>query len=195
MSTRLRKLTLLAPAVLAALTLAACGGSHARVTSGTYAGEGGKNAPYLNVGPLVYQVQLSRLLNPYDPEDESYLTGLTAEQKKLEAGQEWFAVFLQVYNNHQDRLPAATQFTVSDTQGNTVTPIIPSAVNPFAYRGGTVPGHGRVPQPNTIAADGPTQGELLLFKLPIASLDNRPISFRVVDPADAAQTASAELDV
>ncbi|HEY2181821.1 MAG TPA: hypothetical protein VGH09_09145 [Solirubrobacteraceae bacterium] len=195
MSTRLRKLTLLAAAVLVALTLAACGDSHTRVTTGTYAGESGKNAPYLNVGPLVYQVQVSRELNPYDPGDGPYLSGLTAEQKKLEPGQEWFGVFVQVYNNHTERLPAATQFTVTDTQGNTYTPIMASAVNPFSYRGGTVPGNGRVPQPDTIAAQGPTQGALLLFKIRTVSLDNRPLTFHVVDPNDAAQTASAELDV
>jgi hypothetical protein len=195
MSTRLRKLTPLATAVLAALTLAACGDSHTKVTTGTYAGESGKNAPYLNVGPLVYEVQVSRELSPYDTEDESYLAGLTAEQKKLEPGQEWFGVFVQVYNNHTQRLPAATQFTVTDTQGNTFTPIVAGAANPFTYRGGTVPGHGRLPQLDTIAAAGPTQGALLLFKIPTASLDNRPWTFRVVDPTDAAQTASAELDV
>ena len=195
MSTRLRKLTLLATAVLAALTLAACGDSHTRVTTGTYAGESGKNAPYLNVGPLVYEVQLSRQLNPYDPGDAPYLAGLTAAQKKLEPGQEWFGVFVQVYNNHTERLPAATQFTVTDTQGNTYTPVMATAANQFAYRGGTVPGHGRLPQLDTIAAAGPTQGALLLFKIQTVSLDNRPLTFHVVDPTDAAQTASAELDV
>jgi hypothetical protein len=195
MATRLRKLTLLAAAVLAALTLAACGDAHPRVTTGTYAGESGKNAPYLNVGPLVYEVQLSRELNPYDREDGPYLAGLTAVQKKLEPGQEWFGVFVQVFNNHTERLPAATQFTVTDTQGNTYTPVMAGGVNPYTYRGGTVPGNGRLPQPDTIASDGPTQGALLLFKIQIVSLDNRPLTFHVVDPTDAAQTASAELDV
>src|ERR1700693_2226816 len=100
MFTRLRKLSLLALVVLAAVALAACGDSHTRVTTGTYAGESGKNAPYLNVGPLVYEVQLSRELNPYDTEDAQYLQGLTPEQRKLEAGQEWFGVFVQGYNNN-----------------------------------------------------------------------------------------------
>ena len=56
-------------AVLAALALGACGDSHTRVTTGTYAGASGKNAPYLNVGPLIYEVQISRELNPYNSED------------------------------------------------------------------------------------------------------------------------------
>ena len=64
MPVRIRKLLLVLPALVAALTLSACGDSHTRVTTGTYAGESGANAPYLNVGPLEYEVQLSRELNP-----------------------------------------------------------------------------------------------------------------------------------
>ncbi len=195
MITRLRKLTPLALVVLAAIALGACGDSHTKVTTGTYAGESGKNAPYLDVGPLVYEVQLSRELNPYDREDAQYLQGLTPEQQKLEPGQEWFGVFIQVYNNGQQRQPVATDYTITDTQENTYTPIIPASTNHFAFRGGTVPGHGRLPELDTIPAEGPTQGALLLFKIQIVSLDNRPLTFKIVDPTDAAQTASAELDV
>ena len=195
MSTRLRKLSILALAMLAATTLASCGDSHTKVTTGTYAGESGKNAPYLDVGPLVYEVQLSRQLNPFDTEDGPYLVGLGGEQSKLAAGQEWFGVFLQVYNNGSQPRQASSEITVTDTQGNTYTPILPSPVNAFAYRGGSVPGHGRVPAPDTIAANSPTQGALLLFKIRTVSLDNRPLTLKVVDPTDAAQTASAELDV
>ncbi len=195
MFTRLRKLTPLALVVLAAIALGACGESHTKVTTGTYAGESGKNAPYLDVGPLVYEVQLSRELNPYDREDAQYLQGLTPDQKKLGPGQEWFGVFVQVYNNGQQRQPVATDFSISDTQENIYTPIVPGPTNEYAYRAGTVPGNGRLPELNTVAANGPTQGALLLFKIQIVSLDNRPLTFKIVDPDDAAQTASAELDV
>src|ERR1700716_868005 len=99
MSSRLRKLSFLALVLLAAVALGACGDSHTKVTTGTYAGESGANAPYLDVGPLVYEVQLSRQLNPYDVEDSAYLQGLSATQQKLATGQEWFAVFMQVFNN------------------------------------------------------------------------------------------------
>jgi hypothetical protein len=192
---RLRKLTILALVLPAALALAACGDSHTKVTTGTYAGESGANAPYLDVGPLSYEVQLSRELNPYSTEDAPYLQGLTPAQQKLEPGQEWFAVFMQVYNNGRHPEPAATDVTIADTQENRYTPITPSAVNPFAYRAGTVPAHGRLPALETTAANGPTQGALLLFKIQTVSLDNRPLELKIVDPQDAAETASAELDV
>ncbi|HUB72837.1 MAG TPA: hypothetical protein VL979_02220 [Solirubrobacteraceae bacterium] len=195
MPSRLRKVQLLLPALLAVLLVSGCGDSHTRVSTGTYAGEGGVDAPYLNVGPLIYQVQLSRELNPADSEDAQYLKGLTAEQSKLEPGQEWFAVFMQVYNNGSRSHTASDQLTLSDTQENVYLPVVPDETNPFAYRGVSVPADNQLPLPGTIADDDPAQGLVLLYKIQIVSLDNRPIELKIVDPEDPSQTASAELDV
>ncbi len=178
------------------LALSACSDdSHTRVTTGTYAGESGQNAPYLNVGPLIYEVQLSRELNPYDTEDAAYLKGLTPAQRLLRPGEEWFAVFMQVYNETSKPHPVSTNLTISDTQENVYTPIVPDATNEFAYRGGLLGPKARLPALNTVAANGPTQGALLLYKIKIVSLDNRPLELKIVDPLNPSQTASAELDV
>jgi hypothetical protein len=190
-----RKLSVAAAALLAMLALSACGESHSRVVTGTYAGESGANAPYLDVGPLIYEVQLSRELNPSNTEDASYLRGLSAEQRQLKPGEEWFAVFVEVFNNSSRELPAAKEISIADTQGNVYTPLAQEEVNPFTYRGGMVPAKGQLPSPGTTAADGPTQGALLLFKIQVVSLDNRPLELKIVDPSNPAQTASAELDV
>jgi hypothetical protein len=196
MSSRLRKSTLaIVLALVAVLALSACGDSHTRVTTGTYAGESGQNAPYLNVGPLVYEVQLSRQLNPANIEDAAYLKGLTPAQAQLAPGQEWFAVFMEVYNHSAVPLPAATNLTISDTQNNIYTPIVPDATNEFAYRGGLVPPKSQLPVPESVASSGATNGALLLYKIQIVSLDNRPLEIKIVDPGNASQTASAELDV
>jgi hypothetical protein len=195
MSSRLRKLPLLAIALLAILALGACGDSHTKVTTGTYAGESGANAPYLDVGPLVYEVQLSRQLNPFDTEDAAYLRGLAPAQRQLAPGQEWFGVFMQVYNHNPRDLPAATSLTVTDTQGNTYSPIVPDQTNEFAYRAGLVPADSRLPGPDSVPSFGPTQGGLLLYKIQTVSLDNRPLEFKIVDPTEPSQKASAELDV
>ncbi|TMK98095.1 MAG: hypothetical protein E6G34_10530 [Actinobacteria bacterium] len=195
MSSPPRRPLFVALALLCALTLAACGDSHTKVSTGTYAGESGANAPYLDVGPLVYEVQQSRQLNPFDVEDAAYLQGLPASARSLGPGQEWFGVFVQVYNNHAQALPAASRLTISDTQGNTYAPVVPDQTNPFAYRAGVVAGHGRLPSLDSTAGAGPTQGGLLLFKISLASLDNRPLTLRIIDPTDSAETASAELDV
>lgn len=195
MKSRLRKPLPLLAALIACVALAACGDSHTRVTTGTYAGESGQNAPYLDVGPLIYEVQLSRELNPTNSEDRAYLTGLTPAQSKLEVGEEWFAVFLQVYNHQHVAHTASTDISLYDTQGNVYTPTTPEAINEYAYRGGTVASKQQIPAPDTTAAASPTSGAVLLFKIKIASLDNRPLELKIVDPEDATQTASAELDV
>jgi hypothetical protein len=195
MSSLLRKSTLTAAALVAVLLLSACGDSHTKVSTGTYAGESGANAPYLDVGPLVYEVQLSRELNPTEVEDSNYLQGLTPAERQLEDGQEWFGVFIQVYNHSGQSHPAATGITISDTQNNVYTPLPTEQTNPFSYRAGTVPGKGQIPAPGSVALSGPTQGALLLFKIKVVSLDNRPLELKIVDPTDPSQTAKAELDV
>src|SRR5579862_221559 len=158
MSRRLRSSWLLALLALAPLLLGACGSSHSRVTTGTYAGESGANAPYLDVGPLVYEVQLSRELNPSDTEDASYLQGLSPAQRALSPGEEWFAVFLQVYNNSDTPSPAASELVLTDTQNNSYLPVTPAAGSPYVYRPKNVPGKGRLPELDTVAGEGPTQG-------------------------------------
>jgi hypothetical protein len=195
MPSPLRKILLAVLALVAVFALGACGDSHTRVTTGTYAGESGKNAPYLNVGPLVYEVQLSRELNPANIEDAAYLKGLTPAEAHLAPGQEWFAVFMQVWNHTSVPLPAATNLTISDTQNNVYTPILPDSENEFAYRGGSVPAKGELPEPESVASQGATGGAVLLYKIQVVSLDNRPLELKIVAPNDASQTASAELDV
>jgi hypothetical protein len=195
MPSRLRKLPLLALSLLAIFALGACGESHTKVTTGTYAGESGRAAPYLDVGPLVYQVQQSRQLNPFDIEDSAYLAGLPAAQRQLLPGQEWFGVFLAVYNHTGQSHPAATSLTVTDTQGNIYSPLQPEPTNLFSYRAGLVPAAGQLPVPDSVASFGPVQGALLLYKIQIVSLDNRPLTFNVADPTNPTQRASAELDV
>ncbi len=52
-----------------------------------------------------------------------------------------------------------------------------------------------IPEPDTTAAFGPTQGAMLLYKIQVVSLDNRPLEVKLVNPLDASESASAELDV
>jgi hypothetical protein len=191
----LRKPTIVGALALVALALGACGNSHTRVTTGTYAGESGKTAPYLNVGPLVYEVQISRELNPANPEDAAYLQGLTPLEAKLGPGEEWLAVSLQVYNENHAAEQASSDITLADTQGNLYTALQPGAANLYAYRGGTVRSNGKLPEPGTPASYGPSQGELLLYKIKVISLDNRPIEIKIRNPLDPQESANAELDV
>jgi hypothetical protein len=192
---RARKTALATLGLLAALALAACGGSHSRVSTGTYAGESGANAPYLNVGPLIYEVQISRQLNPWNNGDSTYLQGVLPAQSRLLPGQEWFGVFVQVFNDTGHGLPATSAITLTDTQHNVYRPIPIGPTNLFAYRGGIVPARGMLPVPGTPSRAFGSQGQLLLFKIATISLDNRPLELKILNPLNPRRSASAELDV
>ena len=180
---------------MAVLALAGCGDSHSKVTTGTYAGESGANAPYLDVGPLIYEVQISRQLNPWNTADATYLQGVPLAQDKLLPGQEWFAVSLQVYNETTKPLLATNAITLTDTQGNVYRPIPIGPTNLFAYRGGIVRSKNMLPIPGTPSRVFGSQGQLLLFKIATISLDNRPLEIHIVNPLNPHSSASAELDV
>jgi len=44
-----------------------------------------------------------------------------------------------------------------------------------------VPPNGLIPTVNSVASEGVIQGSLVLFKLPLSALDNRPLEFVVTD--------------
>ena len=192
---RSRRAALAALGLVAVLTLSACGSSHSRVSTGTYAGESGANAPYLDVGPLIYEVQISRQLNPWNSADSTYLQGVPPSLGRLLPGQEWFGVFVQVYNETTRGLRATGAITLSDTQGNVYRPIPLGPTNLFAYRRGIVPSKGMLPTPGTPSRVFGSQGQLLLFKIATISLDNRPLEIKILNPLNPRRSASAELDV
>jgi hypothetical protein len=175
--------------LLCALLLAACGPSgnnHNGDTEGSY----------IAAGPLAYQVQMSRELNPANVEDRGYLRGLPAGTVAPTGSEEWFGVWLRAQNESKHAARSASDFDILDTQGNTYSPVpLDAAVNPFAYVPQTL-SHGDVlPNPESAAASSPTQGEMLLFKLPTSVYANRPLVLRILDPATRGVLATVSLDL
>jgi len=178
--------------LLITLGLSACGRSHARVVNGDNTGAGGVNSSYLDVGKLQYQVQVSRQLNPSDPEDRSYLAGLPANG--LKPGFQWFGVFVLVLNRTATSQQPTQSFTLSDTQGHSFQPEAPGAQNEYAYRALPIAGKDQIPQADTTAANGPTQAAVLVYKLPVTAYDNRPLTLKITDPTTN-ETGTVQLDV
>jgi hypothetical protein len=181
--------------VLVALALSACGSSHTPLNHEDNTGAGGANSEYITLGGLKYQVQLSRVLNPYKVEDAAYLTGIPASLAQLPAGQEWFGVFMLVLNPSDKPAPAATDFTLSDTQGSTYKPVALPKVNLYAYEPVTLAPGQQIPKVDSTAYYSPTQAALLLFQIPVSEFDNRPLTLTIVDPTDPTQKATVTLDV
>src|SRR3954469_21033760 len=99
-------------AVAAALGLSACGNK----TVSIHAGE--TEGIYLDVGPLKYQVEISRQLNPSIPEDRTFLSDIAPGDRHLGPEELWFAVFVRVENETDKAQSPTSDYTITDTQGH-----------------------------------------------------------------------------
>jgi hypothetical protein len=93
----------------------------------------------------------------------------------------------------QPRDPAYS-FTITDTQGNVYLPSVPDQTNDFAYRATSIPGNGQIPDLASKAYNSPPQGAVILFKVKVASYDNRPLTLAITDPVSG-QVGRVDLDV
>ncbi len=135
---------------------------------------------YVDVGELDYQVQISRQLNPAVVPDRGYFAGLPEYVSPLTEDETWFGVSLRVQNQTDEPHESADAFEIQETTGETFTPIEMSAEdNPLAYEAQEIPPRSVYPDPDELAGDSPTQGGMLLFKIPYSSLGNRPLEFKI----------------
>ena len=89
---------------------------------------------YVDVGPLSYQVQISRYLNPGDTEDKAYLRGLPAGTEQPGKDAVWFGVFMRIKNYSDASQTPASDFVIKDTEGHTFQRTDPDRrVNEYAY--------------------------------------------------------------
>lgn len=176
-------------ALLAALALtgvSACG-------STTDEHVGGSEGSYVTAGELQYQVQISRQLNPDSAEDSDYVIGL-APTVKLEPDEQYFAVFLRAWNRSHDTSHAASRFYLTDTTGKRYDAIpVDTAINRVAWRADDLGPGGQLPAAGSLARENTTQGGLVLFKVPVAAYDSRPLEFHIEPDSGAA--AMVTLDV
>ena len=151
---------------------------------------------YLDINGLKYQIQMSRYLNPADVEDREYLIGLPEGTEELAPNEIYFGVWVRVENTSEDEtLPAATVWEIHDKQENVYRPMaIDAEVNPFVFEPVEVPPKTVIPRASSAAGQGPTQGLLLLFKLEIDSLQNRPLELKFSNGGDSTE-GSYDLDV
>lgn len=185
---RPRLLLIALVALVAAGTLSACGNKEQTVTSAATEG------PYVDAGPLQYQVQISRQLNPSDQEDKGYFVGVKDPEGQLSPTEVWFAVFVKAFNPTNDAHIPAKDFEIEDTVGKRYEPIDIPEDNVFAYRATEIPGGGQLPDIDSLANEGVIGGSMLLFKLTLDSLANRPLVLHI-KTAGTPPEAEIDLDV
>jgi hypothetical protein len=190
---RLRRPLALLAALLASGGLAACGNhpdEHARVLRAANEGL------YLKLGELTYQVEASRQLNPDDLEDRYFLEGVPAAQRRLKPDEVWFGVFLRVENATDKPLAPSGDIKIVDTQETQYRPLTLDDTNVFAYRASdAIPAQEVLPLSDTPAYDSSVRGSLVLFKLTLTTLGNRPLELDIEGNRGPAQTGIIDLDV
>jgi hypothetical protein len=183
--TRLATLVL----ALAAIALSGCGNKVDTAIVGETEGI------YVGVDGLTYQVQLSRILDPASLEDEAYLLGMPEGEAEPTADEVWFGIFMRVENEGDETLESTPAFRIHDTQENEYEPIeLDTETNVFAYEAGPIEPGDLIPPRNSPPSDNTIQGSLLLFKVSVESLGNRPLELEI-ESQQGGDNAIVDLDV
>lgn len=142
----------------------------------------------LELGELLYNVQITRFLNPSNRDDAAYLEGL----EEAPPGEEYLAVFMRINNEGSEPEQVPSSFTVRDSRDAEFEPL--ELENPFALDFGAViePG-GTVPAPDTPAASGPIKGSMVLFLVDQSASENRPLKLEI--PSSDGESGEITLDI
>ena len=194
---------LLAGAVaVAVLGLAACGPEGERGDEARKTLEKGKSATGLREGLIFpvdgihYNVTISRQLNVRDPEDRQYYQGPEPPPESTFLG-----VFIRACNPGASKRARqlSRSIAVVDTQENRFTAIPLPDTNPFSYQPVRLAPGECLPEASSATNFGPTGGVMLLYQLPLSSLENRPLELEIEGVYNAMtgerQTAAVELDL
>ena len=190
--TRSRRLCAVLAALLVSGGLSACGKHQSTGPIRIAETEG----IYLDVNELKYQVQVSRQLNPADVQDKPYLVGIPEEERELTPGEVWFAVGLRVQNETSEPLRPSEEIEIEDTVGEIFHPVELSEENVYAYSAhDEIPARETYPVLDSPGFDTPSRGALLLFKLTLTALNNRPLELTINGRMFPQQTGIVDLDV
>lgn len=150
--------------------------------------------PYFDVGPITYQVQESRQLNPFLPDDAQYFTGVAGAQN-LAPSKLWFGVFLWAKNQTAQTHTTAGRFQLVDSSGHIYYPTtLNASSNPFAWSAMKLSQNGTEPALDSTAASGPTGGSLVLFEVDQSIYSNRPLTLEIFAPG-ATKPSTVSLDL
>jgi hypothetical protein len=152
----------------------------------------------VKINGLTYTVYITRELNLRDPEDHDYYQGPEAPP-----GFNYYGVFIQVCNdvNHthggaSTPVPASA-FRIIDTENKQYYPTPVPKNDIFGYQPRPLSAKDCIPTPGSAAATGPIGGSLLLFKIPVPSIENRPLDLEInpQGPGPVPDSQRIELDI
>jgi hypothetical protein len=180
---RIKRLAITFTVLLALGSVSGCGGGGKLETEG-------EEGTFVKAGDAVYQVQLTRLLNPRQRPDDALLRG----QSALPPDEQYLAVFLKIKNEGSKPYSPPRDMKVVDTVGNEYLPL-DATQSGFGldFAKGIVPG-GVAPPPSSPAAEGPDAAALVLFRVKLESATaNLPLELEV--PTEEKSGTRIKLDV
>jgi hypothetical protein len=179
-----RLLTLLCLAILAT-GVTACGEKDKKQGVDEAAREG----LALPLDGIDYNVFITRELNPRITPDKSYVPPGTAP----DAAHTLYGVFLQACNRGKDSAPTADRFKIVDNQGNEFEPKPLPQSNEFSYQPQVLGPDECIPEIGSVAQLGPTAGSMLLFRLPLANTEYRPLELEIEGPSGGRLTYQLDI--
>jgi hypothetical protein len=176
----MRKIACMALVPMALLAVASCGQEELSE---------GEEGEYIHAGEAVYQVQLTRLLNPRQRPDDSLVRG----QQTLPSDEQFLAVFLEITNEGDEGYTPPRDMKVVDSEGNEYLPL-DATQSGFGLEFGEEIAPGKqVPPPNSPAAEA-NGAAMVLFRVKTSSAtDNLPLELEV--PTGAETSSRIRLDV
>jgi len=142
----------------------------------------------IKLDDLLFNVQITRELNPFDTEDKAYLVG----QKALGPDQYYLGVFMRVDNEGHASAQVPTDMSVVDTVGDSFRPLPSNSL--FALRlGDTIHAGDELPEGESVAANGPIEGSMVLFRIDSSAIQDRPLTLHIT--TSTGSTGEVELDI
>ena len=178
---RSTRIVLLALAAVATLVASGCGKEEKR---------SGAEGEFIEVGDAVYQVQLTRLLNPGLRPDKTLLRG----QVTPPPDEQYLAVFLKIDNEGGDGYRPPRDMRLVDSAGSQYSRL-DAGLSGFGLDfGEQIPPGEEAPPPDSPAASGPTAGAMVLFRIKTESAtENLPLRLEV--PVAGEAKSVIELDI
>jgi hypothetical protein len=165
-----------------AVVLGACGSDENRTS--------GFEGDFIHAGDALYQVQLTRLLNPLDRPDDTLLTG----QPPAARDEAYLGVFMRIENKGSKPYSPPRDMRIVDTVGNQYLPLDATRSGFGLDFGHPIEADGVAPPAGSPAAEGPDRGAMVLFRVKLQSAtDNLPLVLEV--PSGGKTPSRIRLDV
>jgi hypothetical protein len=167
--------TSIKPLAIALALLSVAGAVGSGCGGGKLEAEGEEGA-FVRAGDAVYQVQLTRRLNPRQRPDDQLLRG----QVSAPADEEYLAVFLTIRNQGSKPYQPPRDMKIVDTVGNEYLPLDATQSGFGLDFGRPIEPGEEAPPVDSAAAEGPVRAAMVLFRVKLeSSTDNLPLELEI----------------